>query len=156
MKTAYLQPKGTHTEKAAKIFAQKRGAELDEVLKPSPKAVARSVASGEAEFGVIAYYNSSGQVQSMSLQDMKDTFLHPAIDFLTGGIVSGADANVIAGLRGGTYFVNTSSGGTMGPIFLNTQADTSAYSSGGIPETLDQPTTMFSYYIATAGGVDNT
>ncbi len=103
-----------------------------------------------------AYYNSGGQVQSMSLQDMKDTFLHPAIDFLTGGIVSGADANVIAGLRGGTYFVSTSSGGTMGPIFLNTQADTSAYSSGGIPETLDQPTTMFSYYIATAGGVDNT
>jgi len=100
------------------------------------------------------YYNASNQVQTMNLTDMKDTFLHPAIDFLTGSITSGADANVTAGLRGGTYFVNTSSGGTMGPIFLNTQADTSAYTSGGIGETLDQPTTMFSYYIATASGVN--
>jgi YD repeat-containing protein len=31
------------------------------------------------------YYNSSGQIQSMNLQDVKDTFLHPAIDLLSAG-----------------------------------------------------------------------
>ena len=30
-----------------------------------------------------AFYNASGHIQAMSLQDVKDTFLHPAIDLLT-------------------------------------------------------------------------
>jgi hypothetical protein len=30
-----------------------------------------------------AYYNASGNIQAMNLQDVKDTFLHPAIDLLT-------------------------------------------------------------------------
>ena len=30
-----------------------------------------------------AYRNTSGHIQAMSLQDVKDTFLHPAVDLLT-------------------------------------------------------------------------
>ena len=30
-----------------------------------------------------AYYTSGGYIQAMSLQDVKDTFLHPAIDLLS-------------------------------------------------------------------------
>ena len=32
-----------------------------------------------------AYYTSSGHIQAMDLQDVKDTFLHPAIDLLVAG-----------------------------------------------------------------------
>ena len=31
------------------------------------------------------YYTSAGAVRAMTLQDVKDTFLHPAIDLLTSG-----------------------------------------------------------------------
>ena len=92
-----------------------------------------------------AYYNSSGQIQAMNLQDVKDTFLHPAIDLLTSGSTTTQQA--------GTYTIATSTSlagatnvsGT--PIFSDTRADTSAYTAGGIGETLDQPTTITNYYL---------
>ena len=92
-----------------------------------------------------AYYNSSGQIQAMNLQDVKDTFLHPAIDLLTSGSTTTQ--------QGGTYTIATSTSlagatnvsGT--PIFSDTRADTSAYTAGGIGETLDQPTTITNYYL---------
>ena len=92
-----------------------------------------------------AYYNSSGAIQAMSLTDVKDTFLHPAIDLLTSGSTTTQQA--------GTYTIATSTSlagatnvsGT--PIFSDTRADTSAYTAGGIGETLDQPTTITNYYL---------
>ena len=98
------------------------------------------------------YYTGS-DVQAMSLQDVKDTFLYPAIDRL----VSGTESNDTAG----TYTVTTSSTAATGytnvsttPIFVDTRADTSAYSAGGIPETLDQPTTITNYYLHVRNAVD--
>ncbi len=56
MKIAYLGPKGTFTEDAAKMAADRLGgAEL--IDKKSIEAVARSVAGIEAELGVMACYN---------------------------------------------------------------------------------------------------
>ena len=46
------------------------------------------------------YYTSGGNIQSMNLQDVKDTFLHPAIDLLTAGTTSTQ--------QGGTYTISTS------------------------------------------------
>ena len=46
------------------------------------------------------YYNSSGQIQAMSLTDVKDTILHPAIDLLASGSTGTQ--------QGGTYHVSTS------------------------------------------------
>ena len=92
-----------------------------------------------------AYYNSSGQIQAMNLQDVKDTFLHPAIDLLTAGSTTTQQA--------GTYTIATSttlSGATnvsTTPIFSDTRADTTLYTAGGIGETLDQPTTITNYYL---------
>jgi len=95
------------------------------------------------------YYNSSGQIQAMNLTDVKDTFLHPAIDLLASGSTGTQ--------QGGTYHISTTasvsgsvevsdgSGGT--PVFIDTRADTSAYEAGSIPETQDQPTTITSYYL---------
>ena len=85
----------------------------------------------------------------MSLTDVKDTFLHPAINLLASGSTGTQ--------QGGTYHISTSasvsgsvevsdgSGGT--PVFIDTRADTSAYSADSIPETQDQPTTIQNYYL---------
>ena len=91
------------------------------------------------------YYTSGGHIQAMSLQDVKDTFLHPAIDLLTAGSTTTQQA--------GTYTIATSttlSGATnvsTTPIFSDTRADTTLYTAGGIGETLDQPTTITNYYL---------
>ena len=94
------------------------------------------------------YYTSSGAIQSMSLQDVKDTFLHPAIDLLQSGSTGTQQA--------GTYHITTSSSGAVSAtaVFANTQADTSLYTAGGIGETLDQPTTLTSYYLHQIAGSD--
>ena len=91
------------------------------------------------------YVNSSNNIQAMNLTDIKDTFLHPAIDLLASGS-TGTD-------QGGTYHVNTSnsvSGSTLvssTAIFTDTRANAAAYTAGGIGETQDQPTTINNYYL---------
>ena len=92
------------------------------------------------------YRTATNNIQAMSLQDVKDTFLHPAIDLLVSSSL-GTD-------QGGTYHINTSNsiaGSTLvdaTPIFVNTQADTSAYSAGTIGDhDLDNPTTIQNYYL---------
>ena len=92
------------------------------------------------------YYNSSGAIQAMNLQDMKDTFVHPVIDTIASTDNTTAQA--------GTYFISTSSTASYPtsvvsstPVFSDTRANTSAYTAGGIGETLDQPTTITNYYL---------
>ena len=98
------------------------------------------------------YYTSGGGIQSMNLTDVKDTFLHPAIDLLAAGTTTTQQA--------GTYHINTAtsvSGSTLissTPIFSDTRADTSAYTAGSIPETQDQPTTITNYYLQKVDGSD--
>ena len=100
------------------------------------------------------YKTAGNDIQAMTLQDVKDTFIHPAIDKLVAATTTTE--------QGGTYHISSSSsvtGSTLvsaTPIFLNTQADTSAYQASNIPETLDQPTTITSYYLHRINGVDNT
>ena len=100
------------------------------------------------------YYTTGGHIQAMSLQDVKDTFLHPAIDLLTAATTTTQQA--------GTYFISSTSSvagatevsGSATPIFLDTRADTTLYTAGGIAETLDQPTTITSYYLHRVDGSD--
>ena len=89
------------------------------------------------------YYNASGEIQAMTLTDMRDTFILPAIDTLTDG----SD-------QPGTYRIYNASTGLTNhtlvsatPVFVDTRADTTLYSAAGIPETLDQPTTIANYYL---------
>tara|TARA_Y100000004_G_scaffold190129_1_gene246777 strand:+ start:466 stop:1395 length:930 start_codon:yes stop_codon:yes gene_type:complete len=99
------------------------------------------------------FLDSSNNIQAMSMQDMLDTFMHPAIDLLTSGSTTTQQA--------GTYQVATSTsvaGNTLvssTPIFLDTRADTSLYSAGSIPETQDQPKTITSFYLHRINGTDN-
>jgi len=93
------------------------------------------------------YYDSSGgAIIAMTEADMLDTFVKPAIDLLVSGTESANTA--------GTYTITTSATAASNytavssdAVFVDTRADTSAYTSGGIPETLDQPTTITSYYL---------
>jgi len=101
-----------------------------------------------------AYYNASGNIQAMNLQDVKDTFLHPAIDLLAAGTLTTQQA--------GTYHINSSTtvsgstevSGSNTAVFVNTEADTSLYTAGGIGETLDQPKTVTSFYLHRITGSD--
>tara|TARA_A100001015_G_scaffold312256_1_gene417068 strand:+ start:1647 stop:2582 length:936 start_codon:yes stop_codon:yes gene_type:complete len=97
-----------------------------------------------------AYYTSAGHIQAMTITDVRDTFLHPAIDLLVSGSTTTQQA--------GTYTIATSTtlaGATnvdTTPIYADTRADTSAYTAGGIGETLDQPTTITNYYLHRING----
>ena len=96
------------------------------------------------------YYTSSGNLRAMDATDFLDTFIHPAITTLA--------LDTTTPSQGGTYFVSTSAsvaGATLvsaTPIFLDTRADTSLYTADGIGETLDQPTTIQSYYLHRVNG----
>lgn len=99
-------------------------------------------------------YQSGGNLYAMTLTDMRDTFVDDVIDRLTTDGTTTEQA--------GTYFISTATsvaGMTLvsaTPIFVDTVANLAAYTAAGIPETLDQPTTINSYYLhvidgATAG-----
>ena len=105
----------------------------------------------------VYYDNTTSSIQAMSIADLQDTFLHPAIDLLISGTESANTA--------GTYTITTSAtaatnytkvSGDDTPVFLDTRADTSAYSADGIPETLDQPTTVTSYFLHRRDGTAST
>ena len=99
------------------------------------------------------WYNS-GTIQAMTLTDFKDTFVSPAITLL----VAASESNN----TGGTYTISTAtsvSGYTLisgTPVFTDTRANTGAYTAAGIPETLDQPTTITNYYLHRRNGADST
>ena len=100
------------------------------------------------------YKDASHNIVAMNLADFKDTFIEPAIDLL----VAGSESNN----TGGTYTISTAtsvSGYTLissNAVFTDTRANTGAYSAAGIPETLDQPTTITSYYLHRRNGADST
>ena len=117
--------------------------------------ISQSIASvsptGDTGTTFPAYRNTNGHVQAMSLQDVKDTFLHPAIDLLTAATTTSQQA--------GTYTLATStslSGSTLvsaTPVFVDTRADTSAYTQGTIGDhALDNATTITSYYLHKING----
>ena len=93
------------------------------------------------------YYNGNN-IQTMSLQDMYDTFIFDAIDTLLSAVG-----------QPGTYRVHTStslSGYSLvssTPIFSDTRANVSAYTAGGIGETQDQPTTITNFYLLQANNI---
>ena len=101
------------------------------------------------------YKDSSHNIQAMSLADFKDTFIEPAIDLL----VAGSESNN----TGGTYTVTTSATAASGytqvsstALFLDTRANTGAFGASGIPESVDQPTTITSYFLHRRDGADST
>ena len=103
------------------------------------------------------YYTSGGAIQAMSLTDVKDTFLHPAIDLLASGSITTQQA--------GTYHINTSTSvtgstevsGSNTAVFVDTRANTGAFSAANIPTSgnTDIPTNITSYYLHKVTGSDS-
>lgn len=91
------------------------------------------------------FATASGHIQAMSLADMRDTFVDDVIGRLT------TDASTTE--QAGTYFISTATsvvGMTLvsaSPIFSDTRANLAAYTAAGIPEAVDQPTTINDYYL---------
>lgn len=96
------------------------------------------------------YAATDNHIRAMSLADIKDTFLHPAIDLLTAATTTTQQA--------GTYHISSAtsvSGSTQvsaTPVFTDTRANVAAYTAAGIGETLDQPTTITNYYLYRVDG----
>lgn len=94
------------------------------------------------------FRNDGNNISSMTLTDVYDTFIYPAIDTITGS----------AG-QPGTYYVHTSTSLTgysavsSTAIFSDTRADVSDYTAGGIGETQDQPETITNYYLLAANNI---
>jgi len=88
---------------------------------------------------------TAGDLQSMDINDCVEFFIQPAVALITSGTVSAA--------AGGAYHISTSSsvsGSTLvssTPVYIDTRANAAAYTSGGIGETQDQPTTVNNYYL---------
>ena len=100
------------------------------------------------------YKTAANNIQAMSLQDVKDTFLHPAIDLLSAATTTTQQAGTYTIHTATTLTGSTEVSGANTPIFTDTRADTAAYSAGSIPETLDQPTTITNYYLFRVNGSD--
>lgn len=93
----------------------------------------------------LAYATPEGNIKAWTEEDLYDTLIHPAIDLLVSGSLTTYQA--------GTYFISTSNsvtGATLvdsNPVFTDTRANSSLYTSGGIPEDVDQPEIVQNYYL---------
>ena len=92
------------------------------------------------------YIDDNNNIKVMNHGDMLDSLVRPVID----EIVSGSTG---ANQAGGYFISTTTSTGSneslvsSTPVFVDTRADLTAYTSGGIGETQDQPTTINNYYL---------
>ena len=94
------------------------------------------------------YFNEdTGSIQPMNLTDLVDSIIEPTIDLLVAATESETTA--------GTYTISSSTSetgytevsGANTAIFIDTRANSGAYTAAGIPETQDQSTTVNSYYL---------
>jgi hypothetical protein len=106
----------------------------------------------QADTSNIAFpaYKDGNNIKAMSLTDYVDTFIYATLDAMITASESSA--------TNGTYTIATSSSvtnytevsGANTAVFLDTRANTGAYSAAGIPETLDQPSTITSFFVQRA------
>ena len=92
------------------------------------------------------YIDDNNDIKVMNHGDMLDSLVRPVIDEIVSGSTGAKQA--------GGYFISTttSTGSNESlvsstPVFVDTRADLSAYTAGGIGETQDQPTTINNYYL---------
>lgn len=107
-----------------------------------------TTASADTNNKAFPVYYDGSDIRAMSLTDLYDTFIYPAIDTITGAVG-----------QPGTYRIHTSTTLTgytavsTNIVFKDTRANVSAYTAAGIPETLDQPTTVTNYYLLKANNI---
>jgi len=106
--------------------------------------------TGEVDSGYnypLFFNEDNDSIQPMNLDDLIDSIIEPTIDLMVSATESDSTA--------GTYTINTAASlsgytevsGAGTAIYLDTRANADAYTDAGIPETLDQPTTINSYFL---------
>jgi hypothetical protein len=85
------------------------------------------------------FYTAAGHIQSMTYQDIIDTFASSVVSELIAGgeIYTIGTTTTVSG-----YTLVSSTN-----VYADTRADTTAYTSDGIPEVADQPFTVQNYYL---------
>ena len=142
---------GAYSTNASGYPAETTTAEPSTVTVTHDK-ISESVASTSqpADTNSVAFpvYNNGGNIRAMTATDMYDTFIYSAIDTIQGSTG-----------QPGTYYIHTStslSGYTAvstSSVFSDTRANTAYYTAAGIPETLDQPSTITNYYLLKANNM---
>ena len=92
-------------------------------------------------------YSVSGNLRAMTATDFYDTYIADTITAMKLGSLTTTQA--------GTYHISTATSvagstevsGASTAIFTDTRANSAEYTAAGIPETLDQPTNITSYYL---------
>ena len=116
---------------------------------------ANTTASEDTNNVAFPIYQSGGNIYAMTLTDMYDTFIYPAIDTITGAVG-----------QPGTYRIHTSttlSGYTAvstSAVFSDTRANTGQTGFGGAASTIgtanttqDFPTTITNFYLLKANNI---
>lgn len=92
--------------------------------------------------------DSAISVRAMNVTDFYDTFIFPAIDILVDGNDRPGTYRIHSNTSLANHAIVNDSNGVSQPVFTDTRADTTAYTSGGIGvHQLDQPTTITAYYL---------
>jgi len=110
----------------------------------------RSNTSASADTNSIAFpvYQTNSDIRSMTLTDIYDTFIYPAVDTITSAVGQPGTYRIHTGTSlSGYSAVSTST------VYSDTRANTGAYSSSGITEAVDQPTTINNYYLLKANNI---
>ena len=102
--------------------------------------------SGDDLWSFPLYRDSNNNLRAMNITDVYDTFVAPAVLLMTTSD-TGED-------QAGTYTITASTTAATGEtnvsttaVFTDTRANAAAYTAGGLPETVDQPTTITNYYL---------
>jgi len=106
-----------------------------------------SAAGDLGAIGYPLYINGDNDLQVMTQADYVDTFIYATLDAM---ITASEDATT-----NGTYTIATAASvtnytevsGANTPVFIDTRANAAAYTAAGMPETVDQPTTITTYYL---------
>lgn len=93
-------------------------------------------------------YYDSGNIKAMSLTDMYESFVSLASNGASELIPSAQPYKIHTSTTPPSGYTLVSST----PVFIDTRANTAAYTASGIGETLDQPQTITSYYLHRANG----
>ena len=107
-----------------------------------------SESSDQGPLGYPVYFDEDEDcIKSMTHQDYVDTFIYATLDEMISSSESSLTNGTFTIAESASVTNYTEVSGSNTVIFSDTRADTSAYSAAGIPETLDQPTTITNYYL---------
>ncbi len=112
------------------------------------QSAANTTASADTNAIAFPIYYNGSNIQTMSLQDMYDTFIFPAIDTILSAVGQPGTYRIHTGTSLSGYSAVSSS-----VVFSDTRANAGAYAAADIPETQDQPTTITNYYLLQANNI---